>query len=147
MGMAIATGMVNKVVGVDCFDCQHKDVCKFCDEVGKFDSDIKTVFPEGDSCPFVVTVTCSHKKLVTKRQDGISMNRDVPINTTREYVVEKPATVLEGEPRGIVTPIYNSSPSQQTHTDTGYSSNPIQTTMSETANEDKVSRNVVTREL
>ena len=60
--MAETNGMIKDVFDVDCSDCQHKDVCKFRDNAGDFLKSIRGTYTENGSNPFVITVSCTHKK-------------------------------------------------------------------------------------
>ena len=60
--MAETNGMIKDVFDVDCSDCQHKDVCKFRDNAGDFLKSIRGTYTESGSNPFVITVSCTHKK-------------------------------------------------------------------------------------
>ena len=72
--MAEINGMIKDVFDVDCSDCQHKDVCKFRDNAGDFLKSIRGTYTESGSNPFVITVSCTHKKKeVPTARDGVEI--------------------------------------------------------------------------
>lgn len=66
----VTNGMIKDIVGVDCDECQHKDVCRFCESAETFIRDIKGAYPTGGSAPFVLTVSCIHNSKLTLTRSG-----------------------------------------------------------------------------
>ena len=66
----VTNGMIKDIIGVDCNGCQHKDVCRFCENAETFIRDIKGAYPTGGSAPFVLMVSCTHNSKLTLTRSG-----------------------------------------------------------------------------
>ena len=70
----VKNGMIKDIVGVDCNECQHKNVCRFCESAETFIRDMKGEYPTGGAAPFVLNVTCTHKTSVATLTSAVDVD-------------------------------------------------------------------------
>lgn len=61
--------MINETIACDI--CQHKDICKWCDEMNKKQRVLKELVVFNSKDPIVLSITCtSFQRIVSEIQEG-----------------------------------------------------------------------------